>query len=134
MSFSRRVLNTIPRRLMSYPQQVGYLSIPAKTYIPRPKRFTSARKQRPRNIPVPWSLESTTITFMCLSPSSSKTRRFPLPMSIRYCIKSPKSAGEHRTPNLYRSASESIVAGCRLHHALLLESIPILEGRKLIPE
>jgi len=30
MSFSRRVLNTIPRRLMSYPQRVGYLSIAAK--------------------------------------------------------------------------------------------------------
>lgn len=134
MSFSRRVLNTIPRRLMSYPQRVGYLSIPAKTYIPRPKRFTSERKQRPRNIPVFWSLESTTKTFKCLSPSSSKTRRLPLPMSIRYCMESPKSVEEHRTPNLGHSASISIeVAGHRLH-ALLLESIPILEGRKLIPE
>ncbi len=130
MSFSRRVLNTIPRRLITPSQGAGYLRIPAKTYIPRPKRFTSARKQRPRNIPVPWSLESTTMTFMCLSPSSSKTRRFPLPMSIRYCMKSPKSAGEHRTPNLYHSALKSIVAVGHHLHALLLGSTPTLEGRK----
>ena len=134
MSFSRRVLNTIPRRLMTYPQSVEYISISYNTYIPRPKRFTSARKQRPRFIPVLLSLESTTKTFKCLSPSSSKTRRFPLPMSIRYCIVSPKSVEEHRTQNLYRSASKSIAGSCRPAHALFLESIPKLEGRKLEPE